>query len=972
MPKLLSIFLLLQFIFLKPCFSASESFYTLADKWERSTAAGTNKKESIEKSFTSALTKAQEQNIQPAFPPAPVIERTFLQIEQSGNSVEIELNQSLVVHSGADITKFISTDEGIVILETIKPDTLRVLGSGIGPTFVHVWESGNRHTFQVQVLPQKFRPTQEQINKLEEFQKSRTFKFGYNNSRSAFYTGPKFRDKSRTSVDFTQGFSLEGDTPYGAFSSQAETQKAVGKTLLTDAQATLKDGRVGPLKNFNATLGDSQVAPALMALPGARVRGAELEHWDDAKRVVWSGFHGREESSIIGTLTPGIVSKRTLNSYLSGGVLDFKVNDQAKIHAGLFSASGKSRADNLNRLGEGIKGDIDLGPHVKFSPELSFDNERWAEKHAVVAKFEKLRIRDEYRNINKGFVTLIGAPSRQGELGNLLDVSADPFDNVSFTGSLDIFNDRLVPNPEDLGSRNIHTDLSLSIRPAETSNLLFNFQDIDDTGRIGPSRQRTLGGQFNQSFNFLGHHATFFSRYQNSGNRNLTNSTSDYVRDRFTFGMHTEIFWGIQFSIEKEWSRLKEPNINRLTRPNALTYSWDYSHQIGDTPFYMDARLRIRDEEDTESVNSFMAGEDSTEISGAIYYREYENMEIYLTGSFENFVPESLNVASPRIEAQFLTGMRYIFDTGARWSPVGSFRGFVFKDANSDGVRQPDEPGIKDMLVKSSDGKQAVTDANGFYELKSVSGQKATISLDNSKIPYGYAPTTPVNKESVIEQNQTQEIDFGIVPRSEITGIIFNDLNGNGKFESGKDAGVRKVKVKLENGAIARSNTLGAYSFPDVAAGEHTASLDLVSLPEGYLPVGAPKKTFTVYEGIRFELNFPLRAIHTVTGRVFADDNGNKVLNTGEKPISNVKVLLAGQEVLSDKDGWYLFENLNPGSHELVIDPASLPEGFEAPLGVKIEIPVEPITVSDKDIPLTVKKAVETPTEELQATSPTE
>ncbi len=932
------------------CFSAPANFYTLNEKWEKSNLSGETKEDAVDKSVTSALLRQS-----PHFVSAPiplVLNKSLAEITQGGNVLEIEQNQSLFVRASTPIVKFVATEEGIVSLETIRGDTLLILGTGIGSTFVHIWDSTGRSTFELRVLQPKFIPSRYQIGQQEAYEKSRSFKIGYDNSRSAFYTGDKYRDMDRGSLDFVQNVRLEGDTPYGAFSSHAQTQKARGKTLLTDAQVALKDGKIGPYKNFNVALGDVAPSPGLMVFEGARIRGGQVDHWDDQKKVQWTGFEGREQSSIIGVLTPGIVTKRTLNSYLAGGVVDYKMNDQARFKTGYFSGWGRSRPDELNRRGIGEKADITLGPHLTFAPEVDFDNEHFAQNHALTARFDKLRIRNEWRDISKKFFTMVGSPSRQGEIGNLLEVTADPLENVSFSGTLDVFRDRLIPNPDDPEAVNIHTDLSLSYIPWENSSLGFNLQDLDDTGRLGPNRQRAVGMQFNQRFNLWGHRATVFSRYQNRGSRILNNSASNYVQNQVVFGLQTEIFWGINFSVEDEWNGVKEPNINRFTRPHALTYNFDYNHQIWDTPFFMDARLRIRDEEDTESTNSFMVGEDSTEISGGIYYREYEDLEIFLTGSFSNFRPENRAVNNPRVEAQFLTGMKYLFDTGYRWSAVGSFEGYVFKDVNGDGTRQPDEPGIPGMAVTANDGKEAVTNEDGFYQFKSVTGRKAVLTLDNSKIPYGYAPTSAVRQEKDILQGKTQEVNFSLTPRSEISGIIFNDLNGDGKYEL-TDVGVRKVKMMLEDGAVARSNNLGVYSFPNVTAGEHTVSLVLTTLPDGYLPWDVPKKTFTVFEGIRFELNFPLRAVRNITGRVYLDENHNGNLEAGEKTLSEVRVLLDQKTAVSDKDGWYLFDNLNQGTYEISLDNASLPPGYTAASPkMSLEMPVEPKTVADMNFPV--------------------
>ena len=937
------------------CFSAEADFYTLNDKWEKANASSAvAKKAAIEQGFSSALEKSTDGIAHGGFAEPPAITRTLSDLVSQGQTIEIQLKQSLFIKSPNDIVKFVTTSEGIVSLETVGQNTLRILGTGIGRSFVHIWNASGRNTFEIQVISPVVPLSSQQLEQIEKFEKTRPFKFGYDNSRSASYAGSKFRDETRSSLDFTQNFNLNGDTPYGSVDSSVQTQKDRGKTLLTDAQFNLRDGHVGPLRNFNLGLGDNRVTPDLMVFPGTRVRGYHVDHTGDDKRVKLDSFYGREQSSVVGTLAPGVSSQNTLNSYLSGNSVDYKVNDDAKLKAGFFTGSGHSRSDELNKRGAGVESDIRLGPHFTLNPEVDYDNERFAQKHAITTSFDKITVKTEARDIDTHFETLIGSPSRQGEKGYLIDMTADPFTNTSFSGTFDIFRDRLIPNPSDVQAYNRHTDLLLRVTPAERSNLLFTLQDLDDTGRIGPTKQTSFGTQFNQQFDLFGHKATAFSRYQYRVSRNITDPSTDYRDDQLVLGFQTAIFWDINFSLSQEWNWLDEYNLstNQSSSPRVLIYAFDYSHQIGNTPFYIDARLRIRDEEEAESRNSFMTGEDSTEVSGSIFYREYDNMEIFLTGRFENFVPESLNVTAPRVEAEFLTGMRYVFDSGYRWSAVGSFEGFVFKDMNSDGIRQPEEPGIEGMTIRSNDGREAITDKQGFYELKSVTGKNAVLALDNSKIPYGFAPTSDVRKEIPIVQGETEQVDFGMTPRSEITGIIFNDLNGNGRYDS-TDIGVRKVRVKLEDGTAIRSNSLGVYSFSAAVAGEHTASLDLSTLPEGYLPLDVPKKTFTVFEGIRYELNFPLRATRQVTGRVFIDQNGNGVLGPEDKVLENAKVLLGSRGVLTDKDGWYLFDNLNSGAYELSIDPASLPEGISVPKKLEITLNDEPVTISDKNIPLT-------------------
>jgi len=934
--------LLFLAITVSPAAQAAEpNFYTLQEQWSKDNKPPKlNKDKAVEEGFSKAFRDRYVREGSAPVLAAPLQRRSLQEAVSAPAGVEIEFNQTLLITDIGTLVKFVATDEGIVTLENVDSDTLKILATGIGTTFIHVWNTQGRSTFTLRAIQPRITISREQLRERETIEKSRPFRINYENGRTASYNGEKFREAPRTSLDFNQNLGMTGDTPYGALSSHALTQKSRGKMLLTDAQVALRDGHIGKLDNFNVAAGDSRVEPELIVFPAARVRGVDFEHWSDDKKTNLNAFHGREDSSVIGTLTPGIQAKRTLNSDLSGVTLDKRLSDKVKVKGGAFSGSGRSRSDELNKAGYGGQTEFKFGDHYLMENEADFDNEKFANKHAFTARFEKVRVRNEFRHISKKFTTLTGPPSRQGEIGYLLDFTAEPLPKWTTTGTFDIFRDTLIPNPEDRHRLNQHLDLALNYAPYDEVNYGWTLQDLDDTGRLGPTKFRNFGFQYNERFDIWGKKATFYSRYNHRINHILTNSLNDYREDQGVIGLYTSLFWGINFSVQKEWNALEEVETGRFTHPSALTYTFDTNRQIGASPFFMEARLRFRDEEQTESQNSFMTGEDSAEFSGGLFYREYEDLELFMTGSLTQYVAESLNVSSARVEAQFYTGMRCSFDTGLRWGAVGSFEGYVFKDGNGDGQKQPEEPGMANMLVQSSDGKEAATDENGYYKIASVMGKKAVLTLDSSKIPYGFVPTGESSVELDIIQRKTLNVDFGLTPRSDVTGLVFNDLNGDGKFQNG-EPGVGKVKLSLENGENARTSSSGVYTFSNAMAGPHTMTLAVTSLPEGYLPAIAPKKTFTLFEGVRYELPFPLQAKRTVTGRVFIDTDQNGFLDAKDTPLANISVSLGGLKTASDKDGWYLFDDIAPGDYDLRA------EGGET---VKLKMPGEPKTFTEMNL----------------------
>jgi hypothetical protein len=212
------------------------------------------------------------------------------------------------------------------------------------------------------------------------------------------------------------------------------------------------------------------------------------------------------------------------------------------------------------------------------------------------------------------------------------------------------------------------------------------------------------------------------------------------------------------------------------------------------------------------------------------------------------------------MEADFNAGMRYLWDTGFHWDPVGNIEGYVFKDLNSDGLRQRDEAPVQGIKVWLGKNKSCVTDVFGYYKFKGVRARKAYVTLDTSTLPSGFVLTVPVTQEAGIVNTRSLKLDFGIISRSEINGFVFEDIDDNGEF-SANDKGIQGVTIILEDGTKVTTDGSGKYSFPHVSAGEHTIALDLESLPIYYLPKTALTKKITLFEGVCYIYNIPLKRI---------------------------------------------------------------------------------------------------------------
>lgn len=159
----------------------------------------------------------------------------------------------------------------------------------------------------------------------------------------------------------------------------------------------------------------------------------------------------------------------------------------------------------------------------------------------------------------------------------------------------------------------------------------------------------------------------------------------------------------------------------------------------------------------------------------------------------------------------------------------------------------------------------------------------------------------------------------------QISGVVFDDLNGNGTRDVG-EPGIANVTVTRVSGPAVTTDSNGNYTFTNVAPGSHTVN---VTIPAGYMAGGETSRTVTVVSGSTTEVNFSLLAQGTIAGVVFEDRNGNGILDAGEPGIAGVTVnRSSGSSTTTDANGAYRFTSVTPGNYTIsIVIPASYAAG---------------------------------------------
>ncbi|MEG4318878.1 MULTISPECIES: SdrD B-like domain-containing protein, partial [unclassified Microcoleus] len=277
-------------------------------------------------------------------------------------------------------------------------------------------------------------------------------------------------------------------------------------------------------------------------------------------------------------------------------------------------------------------------------------------------------------------------------------------------------------------------------------------------------------------------------------------------------------------------------------------------------------------------------------------------------------------------------------DIGAyEYGPV--VQGQKFNDLNGDAVKAPTDPGLGGWTITAG-SKTAVSSAVpatlGQYTLADT---KANTDILETLQP-GYFQTL---KPTVNTGNaDVTGADFGNFQLMTISGLKFDDKNGNGTQDAGDLPVTTPVTINLLNattGATIGStttNATGNYSFPNlpplaggaayrvrevVPAGSTKTSTDPADI--------ASQSGATIANATVPGLNFGNFKNITVSGQKFNDLNGNGVKDATEPGVKEWKISLipiggvttAPVSATTDGSGNYTFPNVGPGTYSLREEP---------------------------------------------------
>ena len=341
--------------------------------------------------------------------------------------------------------------------------------------------------------------------------------------------------------------------------------------------------------------------------------------------------------------------------------------------------------------------------------------------------------------------------------------------------------------------------------------------------------------------------------------------------------------------------------------------------------------------------------------------------------SFQNLAPGTYTIseiaqegwAQTAPQGPYTVELKDASVTGKDFGSRGnlSISGQKYYDINGNGVQDADEPGIPGSAVSLVDNGKVVanttTDDNGLYSFKNILPGTYTI---NDPVPGGLILTTSSSITVTVTTTVVVQANFGLVGLYSISGMKYNDLNGNKARDSGEPAVpgwdmVLTGTTWFGRNLTARTTTTaadGTYKFDKLLPGTYKVSeTSRTGWTQMAPPAGSYSITFT-FGGPKESKNndFGNRVeAQTISGVKYNDLNGNSARDPGELGMNGWTINLeqpAGtviQTKTTAADGSYSFTGLAPGTY-VISEVQQTGWTQKAPAGGRYTVTLDATTTS--------------------------
>ena len=183
--------------------------------------------------------------------------------------------------------------------------------------------------------------------------------------------------------------------------------------------------------------------------------------------------------------------------------------------------------------------------------------------------------------------------------------------------------------------------------------------------------------------------------------------------------------------------------------------------------------------------------------------------------------------------------------------------GRVYQDVNLNGRFDPgvDQPQAN-AQVRVDGSRYVVSDVSGLFRIDSVARGEHSVYLDLLSVRADLTLLDQTQQLITIESNRDVIVDFRVVRTGRISGVVWLDLNGNGRLDESEQP-LSDVRVVTGSGRDTLTNEKGYFIIGDLPPGEHIVLLDEKTIPDQTRSV-LGSQTIKVSAGNETTTTFPV------------------------------------------------------------------------------------------------------------------
>jgi hypothetical protein len=163
---------------------------------------------------------------------------------------------------------------------------------------------------------------------------------------------------------------------------------------------------------------------------------------------------------------------------------------------------------------------------------------------------------------------------------------------------------------------------------------------------------------------------------------------------------------------------------------------------------------------------------------------------------------------------------------------LAKLTGRVYQDLDLNGRYDPgiDRPQA-DVQVRVDGNRYAASDANGLFTFDSIDAGGHRVYLDLLSVRADLTMLDGSSENVTLRPGRETAYDFRLVRTGRISGRVWLDANGNGKFDEG-EMPLSDVRIVTGSNRDTLTDADGFFVIGDLPPGEHVVLIDAKTLPE--------------------------------------------------------------------------------------------------------------------------------------------